>query len=64
MTYNPPLEARQSRQWHRAHVAGYEDLGKEMVMAPQLQLPWMISSAAIGNMFISKFSRLLGSWQS
>jgi hypothetical protein len=51
-TYNPPLEARQSRQWHRAHVAGYEDLGKEMVMAAQLQLPWMVSSVAIGNIFI------------
>jgi hypothetical protein len=50
-TYNPPLEARQSRQWHRAHVAGYEDLGKEMVMAPQLQLPWMVSSVAIRNIF-------------
>jgi hypothetical protein len=63
-TYNPPLEARQSRQWHRAHVAGYEDLGKEMVMAAQLQLPWMVSSVAIGNIFLYDISRLLGSWQS
>jgi hypothetical protein len=60
-TYNPPLEARQSRQWHRAHVAGYEDLGKEMVMAAQLQLPWMLSSVAIENIFLYFFPRLLGS---
>jgi hypothetical protein len=59
-TYNPPLEARQSRQWHRAHVAGYEDLGKEMVIAAQLQLPWMVSSVAIGDIVIYFLCCLVG----
>jgi hypothetical protein len=59
-TYNPPLEARQSRQWHRAHVAGYEDLGKEMAMAAQLQLPWMDSSVAIGDIVIYFLCCLVG----
>lgn len=33
-------------------MAGYEDLGKVMVMAEQLQVPWIVSSVAIENLFL------------
>lgn len=43
-TYREPLEARQLRQWHRPQAGGKEVLGTEILIAPQLQAPLIVSA--------------------
>lgn len=46
-THNEPLDARQFRQWQREQLAENLCVGRERVIAPQLQAPLMCSEKRV-----------------